>query len=403
MHWRGFLNAAFGIWLISSPFTFGYKSELLAQSDIVCGLLAILFGLLTVHRQFFAWGTALVGLWLQLAPLVFWAPEAASYINDTFIGLLLLVFSIIIPDTPGAKKSTGAEVPPGWSYNPSSYLQRTPVIFLNIVCWLIARYLAAFQLGFIDTVWDPFFGDGTLHVLTSNVSKAFPVSDAGLGATAYLLETLFAFGDVRRWHTMPWFVMMFGVLAIPVSCVSITLIILQPTIVGAWCGLCLITAVLMLLIIPFTVDEVAATLQVLKKAYRNGEFWSVFWCGAKVKPGPADPRTPRLNASYWQLWKAMCHGVTVPWNLLVAALVGIYAMFQGAFIPGALIVVFAVISWGEVVRFLRYAMIPWAVWLLFVQPLAGVIVIALSFRKGKIRESYGTLGGHIKSRSVDRT
>lgn len=61
MNWRGFLNAAFGIWLISSPFTFGYKSLSLVYSDVVAGCLAILLGLLTIHRPFFAWGTALIG------------------------------------------------------------------------------------------------------------------------------------------------------------------------------------------------------------------------------------------------------------------------------------------------------------------------------------------------------
>jgi hypothetical protein len=391
MNWRGFLNAAFGVWLISSPFTFGYKSVTLVYSDCIAGFLAIFLGLLTIHRPWFAWGTAIIGLWLQLAPLVFWAPEAASYLNDTFIGMLLLVFSMIIPDTPGAKKSYGAEVPPGWSYNPSSYLQRTPIICLNLICWLIARYLAAFQLGFIDHVWDPFFGDGTLHVLTSNVSKAFPVSDAGLGATAYLLETLFAFGDTRRWHTMPWFVMMFGILAVPVSCVSIVLIILQPTIVGAWCGLCLVTAVLMLLIIPFTVDEVLATLQVLKKGFHEGVFWKTFWRGMDFQPGPDDPRTPKLNARWGVLIQAMCHGVSIPWNLLITAALGIYTMLKGAYIPGALITVFSVISWGEVTRIFRYAIIPFGIWLLFLYPLLGIFGIALSFRKGKIRESYGNI------------
>ena len=53
MNWRGFLNAAFGVWLISSPFTFGYQSQNLVQSDIVCGILAIILGLLTVHFPLF--------------------------------------------------------------------------------------------------------------------------------------------------------------------------------------------------------------------------------------------------------------------------------------------------------------------------------------------------------------
>jgi hypothetical protein len=230
-----------------------------------------------------------------------------------------------------------------------------------------------------------------VDVLTSKVSQSFPVADAGLGATAYLLETLFAFGSTRRWHTMPWFVMLFGVLAIPVSCISIVLIILQPTVVGAWCGLCLVTAVLMLLIIPLTVDEVWATLQFMKHSKIKGHsHWKTFWGGTSVAAGSADPRTPGFGASYLKLFRAMCWGVSIPWNLGLSALVGIFAMFRGDFIPGALITVFSVIAWGEVTRIFRYVIIPLGLWLLFLNPPLGIIAVALSIRKGKIKEKYGT-------------
>lgn len=38
--------------------------------------------------------------------------------------------------------------------------------------------------------WDPFFGDGTRRVLDSDVSRAWTISDAGLGAVSYMLEAL---------------------------------------------------------------------------------------------------------------------------------------------------------------------------------------------------------------------
>lgn len=392
MNWRGLLNAALGFWLISCPFTLGYKSLLLTQSDVICGILAILCGLLTLRLPLFAWATALIGIWLQLAPLIFGPPEAAAYSNDSFLGLLLLIFSIVIPDTPGAQQSQGAEVPPGWSYNPSSYLQRVPVIGLNIICWLIARYMAAYQLGFIDTIWDPFFGEGTVQVLTSSISKAFPVSDAGLGATMYLLEAVFGFGDPRRWHTMPWFVMMFGVLAVPVSCVSIVLIILQPTVVGAWCGPCLVTALLMLLIIPFALDEVVATFQFVKGAPQRGESrWKTFWRGSSLERGTTDSRTPHLGASYAELVRATAYGISIPWNLLMTAVIGIIAMGMGAYIPGALITVFSVMSWAEVGRSCRFAIVPFAGWLLLTHPILGALSLIFAFRKGVIKEKYGSL------------
>lgn len=56
--------------------------------------------------------------------------------------------------------------------------------------FLAARYMAAFQLGHIKSAWDPFFGDATEKVLESDVSRTWPVSDAGLGATTYALEVL---------------------------------------------------------------------------------------------------------------------------------------------------------------------------------------------------------------------
>jgi len=59
--------------------------------------------------------------------------------------------------------------------------------------------MGAFQLGYISTVWDPFFGEGTRRVLTSQVSHSFPVSDATLGAFSYILDVLFGYaGGTHR-------------------------------------------------------------------------------------------------------------------------------------------------------------------------------------------------------------
>jgi hypothetical protein len=379
-----------GLWLIATPLTFPTTSRPLFFSEIICGVVALIIGLLAVHFPLLAWVGGAIGLWLELAPLIFWAPEAATYINDTFIGMLFLLFSFVIPDTPGAPQSDGAEVPPGWSYNPSSYLQRIPVIALNIVCWLIARYLAAYQLGYITEVWDPFFTPGTVAVLTSKVSQSFPVSDAGLGATAYLLEALFGFGDTRRWHTMPWFVLFFGILAVPVSCVSIVLILLQPTVVGAWCTLCLVTAFLMLFIVPLAIDEVLATLQFMKKARQEGHpLWRTFWGMPLVVPGPPDPRVPPYNAPYRKLFDAMRFGLSMPWNLALAIAVGLLAIWQNNPVLGALITVSAVISSAEVIRFLRYVITALGVILCMHHLALGILAILLSLRKGPIKERYG--------------
>ena len=132
----------------------------------------------------------------------------------------------------------GADTPPGWSYNPSSWLQRAPGIVLGFIGFFLSSYLAAFQLGYTHSIFDPFFAgkndlSGTATVLTSEVSKSFPISDAGLGAVSYMLETLMGFmGGIVRRRAMPWMVTFFGILVIPHGATSIVLVMLQPISVG---------------------------------------------------------------------------------------------------------------------------------------------------------------------------
>jgi hypothetical protein len=337
-----------------------------------------------VKRPLVGWATVIVGLWLQFAPLVFWAPDAAAYLNDTVISVLILGFTLVLNGTPGAPPNEGPDIPPGWSYNPSSYAQRIPILAMNCCCWFIARYLGAFELGYIDHVWDPVFGDGTFKVLTSTVSKSFPVADAGLGALAYTIEAIMGFGDPRRWHTQPWMVVLFGILVIPVSCVSIVLIILQPTIVGHWCFLCIITAILMLIMIPFAVDEVAAVIQFLRRSVKQGKpLLKILFLGATKVDGTIDPQPYDMSL------KAMTQGFNFPWNLLLTTAIGCAGMFMGDFIPAALIIVFSVVAFAEVTRYFRFAIVPLGIWMMFSLPVMGIAVMALAFRKGPIREKSG--------------
>ncbi len=266
--WASFVNLILGAWLVTSPFTFGYESAALVWSDIISGSLIIVFSLLSAYKGFLGnlarWANCFVGIWLLFAPLVFWSPDAAAYANDTLIGALVIAFAVLVTMMPGMDMSVmteGADVPPGWSYNPSTWLQRAPIILLAVIGFLASRYMAAFQLGHVTTAWDPFFGDGTRRVLTSDVSKMFPISDAGLGAVAYVIEILMGFmGDRARWRTMPWMVTFFGILVVPLGTVSVILIVLQPLSVGAWCSLCLLATIAMLTMIPATLDQASVTV-----------------------------------------------------------------------------------------------------------------------------------------------
>jgi len=410
--WAHIAVMPLGAWLIASPFMFAYPRAALAWSDILSGILVIALAALSYRGALWApFANAGIGLWVMFAPLLFWAPDPASYANDTLIGALVTTFAVIIPMRIAMP---GPEVPPEWSYNPSTWPQRGPIVALAIVSYLMARYMSAFQLGHIESVWDPFFGDGTMLVLTSEVSKAFPISDAGLGAYTYMIEILSGLmGDERRWRTMPWMVALFGIAVIPLGIVSVVLIVLQPIAVGAWCTLCLISAVLMLIMAALSLDEVLASIQFLLISKRAGRsVWVMFWNGGTLPERVADIGLSRGEVGPWA---GMFGGATFPRTLGASALLGVWLMASpdifnivgraadSDHLLGALVVVVAITAMAEVARAFRFANILLAVaimaapWVLGGTPLtarlndlvAGVLLIALSLPRGKIQNRYG--------------
>ncbi len=428
--WTHLTNALLGVFLIMAPFTFGYKSSQMIYSDIISGVLLIVFSFLSANpfRLWAPWAASVVGTWLLFAPIIFWAPDASAYITDSIIGILAISLSVLIPEMPGMMKMMmtmppGPEIPPGWTYNPSSWLQRTPIIILGWIGFFGSRYLTAYQLGYIDHIWDPFFGNGSEKVLTSAVSKSFPISDAGLGTISYTIEVLMGYmGMSNRWRTMPWMVAFFGFLVIPLGVISIVLIILQPVAVGFWCSVCLLTAVAMLIMVPLTLDEVVAMIQFLVKRVKSGKpFWRTFWMGDTIEGEQEDNRTPGFLSPLKKTIPASLWGVNIPWNLLLSTVIGLWWMFYpGNFgvtgaaannftTLGALVVTFSVIAMAEVGRAIRFINIAFAAWLIAAMFLlknvpaqalwnaiiSGIIVIALSFPKGRIREKYGTFDKYI--------
>jgi hypothetical protein len=264
---------------------------------------------------------------------------------------------------------------------------------------------------------DPFFAPGTAAILTSDVSRAWPVSDAGLGALSYLMEALMGFmGNTRRWRTMPWMVLMFGVLVVPLGITSIVLVILQPIAVGTWCTLCLATALFMLLMIPLALDEVLAMFHFLGRAKREGQpLWRVFWVGGTIRDETRDERSPRFEAPRPAVVPAMVWGVSFPWTLLVSAAIGVWLMgappvfgatgaaADGDFLVGPLVAIVAVIALAEVARGLRFLNVAFGLWLVAAPWLlggattgstandvvAGLALIGLSLPRGAVRERYG--------------
>jgi hypothetical protein len=445
LRWLYMVAAVVGVWLVLSPFVFGHadpqlagpgvarvteerslpsievRGALMAWSDALSGVAVIALALLSLnHRRVWAqWALGGVGLWLLLAPMVFWSPTVAAFVNDSLIGIALIAMTILVGGMPGMRviMRDGPEIPPGWSYNPSAWIQRAPIIGLGWIGFFGARYMGAYQLGYLDTAWDPFFGPGTVEILESEVSRAWPVSDALLGSTVYALEALMGYmGGTDRWRTMPWMVGLFGILVVPLGVVSIALVIMQPVAVGTWCTICLATAVAMLVMIPLTLDEVVAMLQFLVRRVREGVgFWDVFLFGDTVEGGAADERSPDWAARLAQTAPASVWGVTLPWTLLVQAAVGVWLMASpyvvgepltpaadSSVLSGALVTTVAGIALAEVTRAARFLNLALALWIavgpwLLGAPLPAAInalivagiLIGTSLPRGPIRERYG--------------
>lgn len=453
--WMPVAVVMLGFWLLLAPVSLGYanqdlwvvpsggrgawyadstldslRASLMTWSDVASGLLLIVFGgrSLRPNRPVARWVTCSVGVWLLFAPVFLWAPTAGGFVNASLVGVAVVALSVAIGGTPNepAFAARGPHTPPGWSYNPSSWPQRGILIAFALIGLGVSRYMAAYQLGYIDSVWDPLFGSaaGTHAVLDSDVSHAFPVSDAGLGAGAYTLELLVAFiGGTARWRTSPYMVLVFGILVIPLGLTHTLLFIAMPLSVQAWCLFCFVAGIVILPMVVLAVDEVAAMLQHLRQARargdRSGSLWKVFWLGGSADGCTEDQRTPDvvdLPAKPWAVSASSIWGVSLPPGLIVAFGLGwwlyvtpsVFGVQLGsaeasiAHVFGTFIIVVSAIAVAEVLRPLRLLVTlagvtgAASVWILG----AGIgysstifatcaVIAIVSMPRGRIRERYG--------------
>lgn len=181
---------------------------------------------------------------------------------------------------------------PPYDYNPSSWRHRIPIAVLAFVAFLISVYMALYQWRLIPDVWDPVFGYQTKQVLDSEVSEIMRswmrIPDAALGALAYLGDAIYGLaGTTRRWQYRPWMVILFGLDVIPLGIVSAVLVFMQGSVVGYWCFLCLVTAVISLVLVLMAYDEIWSTLTYLKRVWQRTKsasvLWRIFWGGADAR------------------------------------------------------------------------------------------------------------------------
>ena len=425
--WAHFANIALGVWLVTQPPLIGVDEAWLARSEIALGAALILFATLSLswRLSWARWVCAGIGALVMAAPFVFWTENPAAYLSDTLVGALIFGFAVCTRPEVGPSPLaalTGPEIPPGWSYNPSAWSQRLPIILLALIGLQVSRYLAAYQLGHVDGVWEPFFlgsavdpKNGTEEIITSHVSEAWPVSDAAVGGYTYALEILTGIvGSRARWRTMPWLVLLFGLMIAPLGITSIVFIVIQPIVIGTWSTLALIGAAAVLIQIPYSLDELVATLQFMRRRVKAGKSWlRIFLFGDTDdgRPGaPADEFDARPGTILREMWTG---GVNLPWNLGAAAAIGLWLMFtrvtlgaEGGManadhLIGSLALTVISLAAAEVARALRYLLIPLGAALLATQFIyeadsiqtitgiaCGLALIGLSLRRGPIRQRY---------------
>jgi hypothetical protein len=98
--WESGTNILLGLWLILTPFFFGYASGAILASDMLAGLaIALLAAFRTYQRNVGEWAdwlTALIAVWVILSPwaLNFTANEAHTF-NNVMVGTIVLAFSLV--------------------------------------------------------------------------------------------------------------------------------------------------------------------------------------------------------------------------------------------------------------------------------------------------------------------
>ena len=429
--WVHFAAIGLGLWLAASPLILGiagaddvpqrvrevtidrglasieWRSMALAWTSVFAGLLIATFGALSLSKRtawFAQWANCGVGILLLFPPLALWSPSAAVYANDMAVGAAVIALSVLIPMMPGMAMDDMMDpkvIPPGWTYCPSTAAQRFPIVAMGIIGLLISMHLAAYQLGYVRHAIEPFFAgspsdprNGTEEIITSWVSKAWPIPDAGLGAVSYMIEVLMAvMGTRARWRTMPWMVTFFGILVVPLGITSIYFIIIQPILLGTWSTPALIAAAAMLIMIPFALDELIAMGQYLYWSWCRGKsLVRTFFKGGAVERGEDYSADAMLGVG--TAWHEMNQGMTLPWTLLVSSVIGAALMLSRLWLGaggslantdhlvGSLAITVSVIAFAEVARLLRYLIVPLGLWLAAAPLLYGGTLIETMVRVG---------------------
>jgi len=145
--------------------------------------------------------------------------------------------------------------------------RRRITLLLALVGLGIATYLTLYQIDILPSVWDPVFGHGSRTVL----DLTSPVPDAAAGVAAYGFEVILTLlGDNERERTLPGVVLLFGAVIATGGLASVGLIVVQPTVAGAWCLLCLGSAALSFALLAVGAPEIPGALERVRELRARG-------------------------------------------------------------------------------------------------------------------------------------
>ena len=179
---------------------------------------------------------------------------------------------------------------------------RTAAAILAACGCCIALYLALYQWHEISHVWDPLFRDvsgrysnGSERVLNSWLSRKLPVSDAFIGALAYATELVAGLiGGAERSRAAPWAVLTTATVAALMALGSLALVMVQPTLIGSWCTLCLTSAAISFGVMVLVVPELRACIHHLRRARAAGRSITRAIAGSG-SPNGDSPALPHLH------------------------------------------------------------------------------------------------------------
>jgi len=215
---------------------------------------------------------------------------------------------------------------------------------------------------------------------------------------------------------------LFGIMIIPLGAISIFFIVIQPIVIGTYSTLALIAAAAMVWQIPYSLDELVATYQFLRRRRRAGQPWlRVFFTG-DTDEGPDDNIIDDFERSPSVIVKDMVTGgMTFPLTLMLSLGLGVLLMLTPLIFPwgsgvtatnhviGALVITTTVASLAAVARLGRFLNALFGIVLIFsplvtgaswgalaVSVLFGLALIALSIPRGPVNSSYGTWDRFIR-------